>query len=133
MVDNDGGAAESQDPCDDDEREAMDAADGDEVELEAEPEVPQLPQVALTFLLVSGKRRSMTFEPETTVGRTKELVWNAWPKGACDESPSLRVPCVRTGSRDALWRPRLELASLLKRTPLSHSCSSLRFFDRLAR
>ena len=46
------------------------------------PEVPLMPQVSLTFLLVSGKRRSMTFEPETTVGRTKELVWNAWPKGA---------------------------------------------------
>ena len=59
----------------------------DEVRQETSPEVPQSPQVALTFLLVSGKRKSMTFDPETTIGRTKELVWNAWPKGA-------HCPCV---------------------------------------
>lgn len=46
------------------------------------PEVPQTPQVSLTFLLVSGRRRTMSFEPETTVGRAKELIWNAWPNGA---------------------------------------------------
>ena len=43
--------------------------------------VPQTPQIALTFLLVSGRRRTMSFDPETTVGRVKELVWNAWPSG----------------------------------------------------
>ena len=43
--------------------------------------IPQTPQVSLTFLLVSGRRRTMSFEPETTVGRVKELVWNAWPSG----------------------------------------------------
>ena len=43
--------------------------------------VPQTPQTSLTFLLVSGRRRTMTFEPDTTVGRVKELVWNAWPSG----------------------------------------------------
>ncbi|OCH88548.1 hypothetical protein OBBRIDRAFT_703369, partial [Obba rivulosa] len=49
---------------------------------------PELPQVALTFLLVSGRRRTMSFEPETTVGRVKELVWNAWPNGELsDERP----------------------------------------------
>ena len=41
--------------------------------------IPQTPQVSLTFLLVSGNRKTQTFEPETTVGRVKELVWNAWP------------------------------------------------------
>ena len=40
-----------------------------------------LPQCSLTFLLVSGRRRAMSFEPETTIGRVKELVWNAWPSG----------------------------------------------------
>ena len=35
--------------------------------------VPQEPQTALTFLLVSGRRRIMTFALETTVGRVKEL------------------------------------------------------------
>jgi hypothetical protein len=45
--------------------------------------VPQTPQVVLTFLLQSGKRRTMSFDYETTVGRVKELVWNGWPTGAC--------------------------------------------------
>jgi hypothetical protein len=47
----------------------------------AAPPIPQIPQTMLQFLLVSGRRRSMTFEPETTVGRVKELMWNTWPNG----------------------------------------------------
>jgi hypothetical protein len=43
--------------------------------------VPQVPQAFITFLLISGRRRTMSFEPETTLGRVKELVWNAWPSG----------------------------------------------------
>lgn len=43
--------------------------------------VPQTPQTYLTFLLVSGRRRTMSFDPETTIGRVKEFVWNAWPSG----------------------------------------------------
>ncbi|KAJ7174283.1 hypothetical protein C8R46DRAFT_1080546 [Mycena filopes] len=46
---------------------------------EPEPEAPAMPQTTLTFLLVSGRRRTMAFDPDTTVGRVKELVWNAWP------------------------------------------------------
>lgn len=44
---------------------------------------PQEPpaQVSLTFLLVTGRRRVMTFDSQTTVGRVKELVWNTWPNG----------------------------------------------------
>ncbi len=48
----------------------------------AEDDVPHTPQVVLTFLLVSGRRRTMNFDPAHTVGRVKELVWNAWPGGA---------------------------------------------------
>jgi hypothetical protein len=43
--------------------------------------VPQVPQTLVQFLLVSGRRRSMAFDPETTVGRVKELAWNTWPTG----------------------------------------------------
>ncbi|KAJ3906661.1 hypothetical protein F5879DRAFT_629001 [Lentinula edodes] len=43
--------------------------------------IPQAPIVSVCFLMISGKRRVMTFEPETTVGRVKELVWNTWPSG----------------------------------------------------
>ncbi|KAF4582464.1 hypothetical protein EYR38_002589 [Pleurotus pulmonarius] len=49
--------------------------------------VPQTPQTYLTFLLVSGRRRTMSFDPETTIGRVKELVWNAWPSEWQDERP----------------------------------------------
>ncbi|TFK33983.1 ubiquitin-related domain-containing protein [Crucibulum laeve] len=52
-----------------------------------QPPVPQTPQTYLTFLLISGKRRTMSFEPETTIGRVKELVWNGWPIEWQDEHP----------------------------------------------
>jgi len=51
------------------------------VEAQAAIVVPQVPQTLVQFLLVSGRRRSMAFVPETTVGRVKELVWNSWPNG----------------------------------------------------
>ncbi len=66
----------------------------DDVASEAQPSVPQTPQVALTFLLVSGRRRNMTFEPETTVGRAKELVWNAWPNGTLRRGDALATAVV---------------------------------------
>ncbi|KAF8067986.1 ubiquitin-related domain-containing protein [Lyophyllum atratum] len=47
--------------------------------MSAQAPVPQSPQVFITFLVISGRRRTMSFEPETTLGRVKELVWNAWP------------------------------------------------------
>ncbi|KAJ7485423.1 hypothetical protein FB451DRAFT_1392171 [Mycena latifolia] len=54
--------------------------------------VPQTPQTALTFLLVSGRRRTMSFDPDTTVARVKELVWSAWPSGGPPPAPSyLRI------------------------------------------
>ncbi|KAF8954899.1 ubiquitin-related domain-containing protein [Flammula alnicola] len=49
--------------------------------------VPQMPQIYLNFLLISGKRRTMSFEPDTTVGRVKELVWNSWPADWQDDRP----------------------------------------------
>lgn len=49
--------------------------------------VPQVPQTLVQFLLVSGRRRSMAFDPETTVGRVKELVWNTWPNGTLCFAP----------------------------------------------
>jgi hypothetical protein len=50
-------------------------------ELSTDEHVPQMPQTYLTFLLISGKRRTMAFEPDTSIGRVKELVWNSWPAG----------------------------------------------------
>ncbi|OJT13746.1 hypothetical protein TRAPUB_9701 [Trametes pubescens] len=61
--------------------------DEDAGEQLAEEAIPQTPQVSLTFLLVSGRRRTMSFEPETTVGRVKELAWNTWPSDWQDVRP----------------------------------------------
>jgi hypothetical protein len=58
----------------------------DEEQIQA---IPTMPFVSICFLLISGKRKVMTFEPETTVGRVKELIWNTWPTGQewSDERP----------------------------------------------
>ncbi|KIK70036.1 hypothetical protein GYMLUDRAFT_537637 [Collybiopsis luxurians FD-317 M1] len=50
---------------------------------------PPTPVVSICFLLISGKRKVMTFEPETTVGRVKELLFHSWPTGQdwTDERP----------------------------------------------
>ncbi|KIY66015.1 hypothetical protein CYLTODRAFT_399491 [Cylindrobasidium torrendii FP15055 ss-10] len=74
--------------------------------------IPHTPQVNLTFLLVSGQRRTMTFEPTQSVGRVKELLWTTWPSDTPDERPPapsfLRV----------LYRGRvLQDDSLLKDVP----------------
>ncbi|KAH7098229.1 hypothetical protein BKA62DRAFT_713824 [Auriculariales sp. MPI-PUGE-AT-0066] len=51
---------------------------------------PALPQASVTFLLApSGRRRTMSFEADTTVGRMKELVWNSWPSDWQDERPPM--------------------------------------------
>ncbi|KAI0311642.1 ubiquitin-related domain-containing protein [Amylostereum chailletii] len=66
----------------------QDARDLDPQEsVDVSPPVPQTPQSSVTFLLVSGRRRTMLFEPETTVGRVKELLWNTWPNDWQDERP----------------------------------------------
>ena len=74
--------------------------------------VPQVPQTLVQFLLVSGRRRSMAFDPETTVGRVKELVWNSWPNGTLiyilHPSPSPLCVCMTytcTCGPRAPWRP----------------------------
>ena len=53
----------------------------DEERLEVQPIEPPIPQVSLTFLLVSGKRKTMSLDHETTIGRVRELAWNGWPNG----------------------------------------------------
>ncbi|KAI8986800.1 ubiquitin-related domain-containing protein [Trametes punicea] len=72
-----------------DDADAEDHEDGDNADAAGAQEetIPQTPQVSLTFLLISGRRRTMSFDPETTIGRVKELVWNAWPNDWQDERP----------------------------------------------
>lgn len=44
-----------------------------------------LKKVSLTFLLVSGMRKAMAFDPDISISRVKELVWMSWPTGTYDE------------------------------------------------
>ncbi|KLT42222.1 ubiquitin-like protein [Cutaneotrichosporon oleaginosum] len=37
------------------------------------------PKVHLRVLIISGQYHVYSFEPETTVGRVKELIWSMWP------------------------------------------------------
>lgn len=67
------------------EREDDVEAGGDDGAMCVREATPPEPQMSLTFLLVTGSRKTMSFNPETTVGRVKELVWNAWPSGASCE------------------------------------------------
>jgi hypothetical protein len=62
--------------------------DEEEEDEETGAVVPQETQTLVQFLLVSGRRRSMAFDPETTVGRVKELVWNTWPNGTLSFVPA---------------------------------------------
>lgn len=54
-------------------------------------EQPSLPtnmaEIPLTFLLISGRRRTMSFAASITIGRVKELVWNSWSSDWSDERP----------------------------------------------
>jgi hypothetical protein len=56
-----------------------------QAEQDVDREVPAEPRVSITFLLISGKRRTMLFQPGLSVARVKELVWNGWPSGECGD------------------------------------------------
>lgn len=60
--------------------------------------------MALTLLLLTGQRRLVRFDPQTTIARVKELIWASWPAewtaagvGQPDGPSWLRV----------LWRGRM--------------------------
>lgn len=54
-------------------------------------QVPQTHQTYITFLFLSGRRRLMNFEPDTTIGRVKELVWAAWTASSEAQQPGQEV------------------------------------------
>jgi len=63
----------------------MEAPTSDPVASAQPPETK--PQISLTFLLVSGNRWTLSFDPEATIGRVKEIVWNSWPAEWTVEQP----------------------------------------------
>ncbi|WVQ98242.1 hypothetical protein IAU59_005365 [Kwoniella sp. CBS 9459] len=54
--------------------------------VEESPKVnaPPVPKVHIKALIISGQSRALSFEPELTVGRMKELIWNSWPSDWTD-------------------------------------------------
>ncbi|KAG8979958.1 hypothetical protein FRC05_007401 [Tulasnella sp. 425] len=61
-------------------REGAEGSIAEPAEDSAEPtQVPATPKVSITLLLVSGRRRTVEFEKQTTVGELKEIVWSTWP------------------------------------------------------
>ncbi|KAK0219851.1 hypothetical protein IW262DRAFT_1380852 [Armillaria fumosa] len=65
---------------------------GDDEKDTGDDDDDELPNISLTFLLLSGKRRTMSFNPEYTIGRVKEKIWNAWPHDWTPESPRPPAP-----------------------------------------
>ncbi|RSH78262.1 uncharacterized protein EHS24_002727 [Apiotrichum porosum] len=45
----------------------------------AAPAPEPTPMVHVRVLIISGQNHTFSFEPETTVGRMKELIWSMWP------------------------------------------------------
>ncbi|WWC86747.1 uncharacterized protein L201_001625 [Kwoniella dendrophila CBS 6074] len=43
------------------------------------PSIPPSPKVHVKVLIISGQSKVLSFEPELTVGRMKELIWSSWP------------------------------------------------------
>jgi hypothetical protein len=39
------------------------------------------PTVNITFLLPSGKRKTISFDPEFTVGKVRQEIFDDWPEG----------------------------------------------------
>lgn len=69
-------------------REGAEGSIAEPAEDSAEPtQVPATPKVSITLLLVSGRRRTVEFEKQTTVGELKEIVWSTWPGEWSDELP----------------------------------------------
>ncbi|KAJ7126076.1 hypothetical protein C8R44DRAFT_570861, partial [Mycena epipterygia] len=59
------------------------------------------------IFLVDGRRRRMAFDPKTTVGRVKELVWSAWPaepEWQDDCPPPPRTSASSTSARSSRTR-----------------------------
>lgn len=50
---------------------------------------PKSTDVAITFLLITGSRKTMHFAPTMTFGRVKEGFWSAWsPENPADKPPA---------------------------------------------
>ncbi|OCF45775.1 hypothetical protein I317_00263 [Kwoniella heveanensis CBS 569] len=54
------------------------------VEESPKANAPPVPKVHIKALIISGQSRMLSFEPELTVGRMKELIWNSWPSDWTD-------------------------------------------------
>ncbi|WWC59643.1 uncharacterized protein I303_102202 [Kwoniella dejecticola CBS 10117] len=52
--------------------------------INSNPSIPPTPKVHVKVLIISGQTKVLSFEPEMTVGRMKELIWSSWPSDWTD-------------------------------------------------
>jgi len=109
------------------------------------PLMTPAPQVSLCFLLVSGRRKPMTFDSDlTTIGRVKELIWNAWDSEWDPNRPStptsLRLLYMGKMLQDEDTLRKLKFPSYTPQSPAAESAQppvsivhiSVRPFDVLS-
>ncbi|KAF9515718.1 hypothetical protein BS47DRAFT_1341647 [Hydnum rufescens UP504] len=78
------------------------------------------PQIHLTLLLISGRRRNLSFNPQSTVLRVKEIIWNTWPAEWKDEQPP-SAGFLRLLYLGKIWSDEVQLDDLdLPRSPSAH-------------
>jgi len=76
-----------------------------------EPVDPAHPQITLTLLLVSGRRRVLSFEKDATILRAKELIWNTWPQEWKNEQPP-SPGFLRLLYSGKIWPDNLKLSDM---------------------
>ena len=54
------------------------------------------PSINITFLLLSGRRKTMAFDPEYTLGKVRQEVFDKWPEG---ERSNLHIPFLNVSER----------------------------------
>ncbi|ORY06830.1 hypothetical protein K493DRAFT_273933 [Basidiobolus meristosporus CBS 931.73] len=55
---------------------------------EQEPSTTNHDSVRITFLLLSGKRHSLTFQPSNTIGEVKQYLFDNWPSEWTEGQPT---------------------------------------------
>ncbi|KAG8758479.1 hypothetical protein FRC14_008104 [Serendipita sp. 396] len=71
------------------------AQDGPEMSETSQLSAPAVPKVSITFLLLSGKRRTFEFDHTDTIGSIKERLVHEWPAEWEDETRPQGASSIR--------------------------------------
>ncbi|KAK9723364.1 hypothetical protein K7432_002017 [Basidiobolus ranarum] len=55
---------------------------------EQEPDSTNHDSVRITFLLISGKRHTLTFQPNNTISEVKQRLFDNWPSEWTEDQPT---------------------------------------------